>query len=148
MQEIWVWSLSWEEPLQKEMATRSSILAWRIPWTDEPGRLQSMGSQRVRQDWATNFFFFPHLTSYISTGILPSLFPWGLLGTFPHPIRGRVSWLGQNRCHRMDRISQHCSSQPLSAPRSPAEWVGRLGGHSTVGVNQSSKPYGLDSGEC
>jgi len=40
-------SLGWEDPLEKGMATHSSILAWRIPWTEEPGRLQSMGSQRV-----------------------------------------------------------------------------------------------------
>ena len=45
MQEIWVQSLGWEDPLEKEMATHSSILAWRIPWTEEPGRLQSMGLQ-------------------------------------------------------------------------------------------------------
>ena len=50
MWEIWVRSLGWEDPLEKETATHSSILAWRIPWTEEPGRLQSMGSQRVRQD--------------------------------------------------------------------------------------------------
>ena len=46
----WVSSLGWEDPLEEGMATRSSILAWRIPWTEEPGRLQSMGSQRVRHD--------------------------------------------------------------------------------------------------
>ena len=40
----------WKDPLEKGMATHSSILAWEIPWTEEPGRLQSMGSQRVRQD--------------------------------------------------------------------------------------------------
>ena len=45
MQETGVQSLGWEDPLEKEMATHSSILAWRIPWTEEPGRLQSMGSQ-------------------------------------------------------------------------------------------------------
>ena len=50
MQETWVQSLGWEDPLEKEMATRSSILAWKIPWTEEPGRLQSLGSQRVRHD--------------------------------------------------------------------------------------------------
>ena len=43
-----------EDPLEKEMATHSSTLAWRIPWTEEPGRLQSMGSQRVGHDWATS----------------------------------------------------------------------------------------------
>ena len=49
----WVWSLGWEDPLEKSMATHSSILAWRIPWEDEAGRLQSMGLQRVRYDWMT-----------------------------------------------------------------------------------------------
>ena len=48
MQETQVRSLGQEDPLEKEMATHSSILAWRIPWTEEPGRLQSMGSQKVR----------------------------------------------------------------------------------------------------
>ena len=45
--ETWVPSLGWEDPLEKEMATHSSILAWRIPWTEEPGGLKSMGSQSV-----------------------------------------------------------------------------------------------------
>ena len=53
MQEIWVWSLGWEDPLEKGMVIHSSIFAWRIPWTEEPGRLQSLGSQRVGHDWAT-----------------------------------------------------------------------------------------------
>ena len=47
LQETWVRSPGWEDPLEKEMATHSSILAWRIPWTEEPGGLQSVGSQRV-----------------------------------------------------------------------------------------------------
>ena len=50
MQETRVRSLGWEDPLEKEMATQSSTLAWKIPWTEEPGRLQSMGSQRVRHN--------------------------------------------------------------------------------------------------
>ena len=54
MRETWVQSLGQEDPLEKEMATHSSILAWRIPWMEEPGGLQSMGSQRVRHDWATS----------------------------------------------------------------------------------------------
>ena len=45
--ETWVQSQGWKDPLKKEMATHSSTLAWKIPWTEEPGRLQSMGSQRV-----------------------------------------------------------------------------------------------------
>ena len=54
MQKTRVWSLGWEDPLEKEMATHSSILASRIPWTEEPGRLPSTGLQRVEYDWATN----------------------------------------------------------------------------------------------
>ena len=50
MQETQAQSRGWEDPLEKGMATHSSILAWRIPWTDEPGGLQSMGSQRVGHD--------------------------------------------------------------------------------------------------
>ena len=53
-QETWVWFLGWEDPLEKGMATRSSILAWRIPWTKETGRLQSTGLQRVGHDWVTS----------------------------------------------------------------------------------------------
>ena len=71
MRETWVRSLGREDPLEKEMATHSSILAWRIPWTEEPGRLQSTGSQRVGHDWVTS----PHLTS--PQGSLACCSPWG-----------------------------------------------------------------------
>ena len=57
MRETLVRSLGREDPLEKEMTTHSSILAWKIPWTEEPGRLQSMGLQRVRHDWATSLHF-------------------------------------------------------------------------------------------
>ena len=50
MRETWVLSLVWEDPLEKGMATHYSVLAWRIPWTEEHGKLQSMGSQRVGHD--------------------------------------------------------------------------------------------------
>ena len=53
MQETRVQSLGWEDPLEKEMAAHPSILAWEVPWTEEPGRLQSKGSQRVRHDLQT-----------------------------------------------------------------------------------------------
>ena len=56
--ETWVLFLGQEDPLEKGMATHSSILAWRTPWTEEPGGLQSMGLHRVRHDWATNTFTF------------------------------------------------------------------------------------------
>ena len=57
MWETWVWSLGREDPLEKEMAIHSSTIAWRIPWTEERGRLQSMGLQRVGHDWATSLSF-------------------------------------------------------------------------------------------
>ena len=53
MQETGVWSLGQEDPLEKEMATHSSILAWEIPWTEEPGGLQSLGLQKVEHESAT-----------------------------------------------------------------------------------------------
>jgi len=62
MLENWVQSLGQEDPLAKGMAAHSSVLAWRIPWTEEPGSLQCMGSQRVRNDRRTNTFtLVPHL---------------------------------------------------------------------------------------
>ena len=57
VQETRVQSLGQEDLLEKEMATHSSILAWKIPWTEKPGRLQAMGSQRVRHNWATSLRF-------------------------------------------------------------------------------------------
>ena len=54
MRETWVPSLGWEDPMEEGMATHSSILAWRIPWTEEPGGLQSTGSQRVGHDYDVN----------------------------------------------------------------------------------------------
>ena len=53
-------SLGWEDALEKEMATHSSVLAWRIPWTEKPSRLQSMGSQRVRHDVSDLAFVYAH----------------------------------------------------------------------------------------
>ena len=67
VRETWVQPLGWEDPLEKEMATHSSILAWRIPSMEEPGRLQSMGSQRAGHDCVTttslHFTFCPRVTS-------------------------------------------------------------------------------------
>ena len=69
MRETWVQSLGREDPLEKEMATHSSTLAWKIPWTEEPCKLQSIESQRVGHDWATSLHFF-------TEGELASV-PWG-----------------------------------------------------------------------
>ena len=70
-QETWVQSLGWEDPLRKEMATQSSILAWRIPWTQEPVGLQSMGSKRVRHNLVTKQTRHEHM--------LTETLPWPIL---------------------------------------------------------------------
>ena len=75
--ETWVQSLGWKDLLEKEMSTHSSILAWKIPWMEEPGRLQSMGSQRVGHDWATSFslpFLSANTDSY--TELNQQKLPW------------------------------------------------------------------------
>ena len=59
VQKTWVWSLDWEDPLGMGTATHSSVLAWTIPWAEDPGWLHSMGSQRVKHNWA-NFTFSVH----------------------------------------------------------------------------------------
>ena len=67
MWETWVRSLGQEDPLEKEMSIHSSTIAWKIPWIEEPGRLQPMGSQRVGHDWATlTYLTLPYLTLHIS----------------------------------------------------------------------------------
>ena len=74
MQQSQVQSLGWEDPLEKGMATHSSILAWRIPFTEEPGRLQSKGSKRVRYNQATNSFFHVLTTTEKEAQCLEDLF--------------------------------------------------------------------------
>ena len=80
MQETWIQSLGQEDTLEEEMATHSSILAWKSPWTEEPGGLQSIGSQRVRYNWVAEhahtqnnvnkfYFLMPFLKTIISTHI-------------------------------------------------------------------------------
>ena len=64
MQETQLPSLDWEDPLEKGMTTHSSILAWRIPWSEESGGLQSMGSQRIGHDLATNISIFIFFTEH------------------------------------------------------------------------------------
>ena len=86
VQETWVQSLGWEDPLEKEMATHSSTFAWKIPWTEKPGRLQSMGLLRVRHDWATalSLSYLYHRKTKInkSYSAMESTF-WALKDWFP-----------------------------------------------------------------
>ena len=81
MWKSWVRSLGWKDPLEKWMAIHSSVHAWRIPWTEEPGGIQSMWLQRVRYDWVTNthtlsdFFQFP-----LGPWFSPAVLEWRMAG--------------------------------------------------------------------
>ena len=66
LQKTQVWSLGHEDFLEKSMATHSSILVWRTPWTEEPGRLQSIGSWRVRHDWLTSLYMGNICTTFVA----------------------------------------------------------------------------------
>ena len=96
MQETWVWSLDWEDPLEKGMVTHSSILAWRIAWTEEYSRLQSMGSQRVGHDWAT-FTYFSSLcyksSATVGWAVCLSIHVLGVSFSLPLP-----EWLIKRSC--------------------------------------------------
>ena len=70
MQETWVPSLGWEDPVEKEMATLSNILAWEIPCTEEPGRLQSMGSQESDTTEATKQQQFYHSSYFLAITVI------------------------------------------------------------------------------
>ena len=88
-------SLGWEDPLVKELATHSSTLAWKIPWTKEPGRLQSMGSQRVGHDWVTSlyiveYYFILQVPFYI------------LYYDYLHYFAVRKEW-NTDICNKMDK---------------------------------------------
>ena len=79
VQVTWVRSLGWEDPVEKEMASHSSILAWRTPWTEEPGGLQSVGSQRVRHDRVTEHSAFHCVCAMDTAHLLCPLTPqWAL----------------------------------------------------------------------
>ena len=81
MRQTKVRSLGWEDPLKKKMATHSRTIAWKIPWTEAPGRLQSRGSQRVRRNGATSLSHVVYY--YLAECISPSGLGWSLQG-FPY----------------------------------------------------------------
>ena len=101
--ETQVQSLGWEDLLEKEMATHSSILSWRIPWMEEPGGLQSVGSQRVRYDWATKHTRVIRQAGYLSRCLTPLLSylsgkrreNWGKIPSSTHPENLSHSVVGQ-----------------------------------------------------
>ena len=114
-QETWVQSLGQEDSLEKGMAIHSSILAWRIPWTEEPGRLQSMGSQRVRYNRATithsRILWLKNQVFYRTCG-LPLTWPLHLILSSKH-----YAFHSSFRVFLRDQwllLQSQCSSPPLS----------------------------------
>ena len=108
MYETRVLSLGWEEPLEKGMATHSSILAWKIPWTERPGRLQSMDSQRARDNWTTNTFTFmitlnAHYTIDMYHYLKNSSLPFKL--SKPHSLLHTAVFHGILSCSREQLLS-------------------------------------------
>ena len=114
VQETRVQSLGREYLLEKEIATHSGILAWKVPWMEEPGGLQSMGSQRVRYNWATS-----HSLSYIFS----ALFSWQHTGLSfsPVPRQGASTWLlnGPEESLSSYRNTCHCGFFPRWYPTQP-----------------------------
>ena len=125
MQETQVWFLGQEDPLEKEMATYSSTLAWKIPWTEDPGRLQFMGSQRVEHDWETSLS-------------LSLLFKSIFLVSFPRWLSGKESscqFMRHRRCGFdpwVRKIPRRRKWQPTSV-----FFPGESHGQSLAGYSQS-----------
>ena len=104
-------SLGWEDPLEKGMATHSSILAWRIPWTGEPGGLQSMQLQRVRHDWATNTFHVVVAQSLSHVSLFATPMDCSMPGFSVHH---QLLELAQTHVYQVSDAIQ--PSHPLSSP--------------------------------
>ena len=131
MQETQVWSLGWKDLLEEEMATHSSILTWRIPWTEEPGRLQCMGSQRIGHDcsdWAhTHTYVYTRTYMYGAVASPHPLLPWPhLAATLFHLHR---SWKGHTveskQLWKLDCPTEHRENEekiPHWLVRPPRLW--------------------------
>ena len=122
VKETQVWSLDRKDPLGKGKVIHSSILPWRIPWTEEPGRLQSMGSQRVGHDWDTNTYTLSdHCVPPVGWEKRISLEKWNLRGPTPRTLgRDRRKQWG----HSMEEnLGKHPHLEfRLSSILHPAPW--------------------------
>ena len=128
-----VQSLGQEDPLEKEMATRSSILAWEIPWTEEPGRLPSMGLQRVGHSKATSLHL--DLCGCLIAKSSPALWdpmdgspPGSSVHGIPQARPGvgshfLLQWIFPTQESNLCLLNQQVDSLPLSHPRSPGAWT-------------------------
>ena len=150
-QEMWVWSLGQEYPLEEGMATHFSSPAWRIPWTEEPGRLQSIGSHRVRHDWS----YLAHMqkwwdmivqvrlqtdglhSSWPSLPLFSELLLWGKAAV---ELRA-VLWdahMERNRCLQPTASKERSQLRIGLSPKSSLDTTGALGWHSTCSLVRDS----------
>ena len=130
MQETWVRALGWEDPLEKEMAIHSSTLAWKIPWTEETGRLQSIGLQRVGHDWATSLALATSLDSIFKSRdiTLPTKVRPVKAMVFPVVMYGCESWTIKKVEHwRIDAFELWCCRRHLKVP-----WTARRSNQSIL----------------
>ena len=115
---MWVWSLCGEDPVEEGMANHSRILVWRIPWTEEPDGLQSIGSQRVEHDWSD----LAHMHRYIQlssvTQSCPTLCNPMDCSTPGLPVHHQTPVLAQTNAHQINDDIQ--LSHPLLSPSPPA----------------------------
>ena len=114
MQEMWIWSLSQEGPLLKEVTTHSSILAWKTPWTEEPGRPQSMGSQRSQ----TRLWLKQHIQQRQMTKKGESIWGWPLslfifFSLFLTVYFHSLFWIIQTTSLTLQTLRLHDSGYPL-----------------------------------
>ena len=115
--ETWVWSLGWEDPLEEGMAPHSSILARKIPWTEEPGGLQSMGSLRVGHNWATSLSLFTFMHWRRKWQPAPAF-------CLENP-RGREAWRAVQSMSSQQDVTEQPSTaqpQPSSLTRFSCSW--------------------------
>ena len=138
MQEMWVRSLAKEDPLEKEMAIHSSILAWETPWTEEPDRIQSMGSRRVRHNWSNLaclhtyrlYNYFCQVASVVSGSLWPLrlqpsrlLCPWDSpgknTGVGGHFLLQRIFPTQGSNPHLFCLLHWQMGSLPLVPPGKP-----------------------------
>ena len=134
MQDTWVKSLGRKDPLEQEMATYSSILAWEIPWTEETGRLQSTGVQRVRHDWVTEHTHGPRPRGLWARA-------WRIGQEHPQKRGGAERW-ACSRGRRQDRVCSYGWSKPVRSrkrgrAKSPRTLPGSLRVWTLVWTTQS-----------
>ena len=135
-QETWVWSRGWEDSLEKETATHSSILVWRIPWTEEPGGLESMGLQRVGHNWVTFTLLGPRdrRAGTCFKGWIPMPLPPGCLRD-PPPLPVRRTLLAHNSEVRM--FSDQISAQEQHVLFQQSSWAPTVGWDTVPGVGET-----------